>query len=379
MVRSLAIEYGVATKCRSFSEWSHVVALLYAQLTHAISLNDVCDSLRHHAARLFAIRGATPPSRNGLSHANKSRNADMIEALYWKMLNHLQSQFRGFGPAGRYKGLPRRFKKRTTYAVDSSVIALVANCMGWAKHRCRKAAAKLHMRLNLQTFLPGFAVIEEGSHHDSSRMLQLCAGLYAGEIAIFDKAYVHFANLFCLNQRGVFWVTRAKANMRYRVCKKRATSGNVLRDDEITLKMPKSKKDYPQRMRRVVALVEINGEMVEMTFLTNNMDWAASSVCKLYQSRWAIEVFFKQIKQTLQICDFLGYSKQAIRWQIWSALLLHLLLCFQAWCSQWSHSFTRLITMIRAVLWDRFKLSEMLAFYGTASGRWRMRATPESA
>ena len=83
----LAIEHGVDKKSRSFSEWSDMIALLYAQLTHAISLNDVCDSLRHHAARLFAIREATPPSRNGLSHANKSRNADMMEALYWKMLN----------------------------------------------------------------------------------------------------------------------------------------------------------------------------------------------------------------------------------------------------------------------------------------------------
>ena len=111
----------------------------------------------------------------------------MMEALFWKMLDHLQNQFPGFGPAGRYKGLPRRFK-RTVYSIDSSTIALVANCMDWAKHRRRKAAAKLHLCLNLQTFLPSFAVIEEGSHHDSSRMIALCARLTAGEIAVFDKA-----------------------------------------------------------------------------------------------------------------------------------------------------------------------------------------------
>ncbi|NRA27845.1 MAG: DUF4372 domain-containing protein, partial [Opitutales bacterium] len=163
MVSSLAKEHGIDKKSRTFSPWSHVVSLLYCQLTHCIGLNDLCDALRHHNAKLFAIRGATPPSRNGLSHANKNRNADMMEALFWRMLDHLQTQFPGFGPTGRYKGLPRRFKK-TVYSIDSSTIALVANCMDWAKHRRRKAAAKLHLCRNLQTFLPSFAVIEEGSH-----------------------------------------------------------------------------------------------------------------------------------------------------------------------------------------------------------------------
>ena len=330
MVGKVAEKHGVDKQSRSFTPWSHVVSLLYAQLTHAVGLNDVCDGLRHHAARLSTLRGATPPSRNGLSNANKVRNADMMEDLFWRMLAHLQHQHPGFGPSGRYKGLPRRFK-RTIHAVDSSTITLVANCMDWAKHRRRKAAAKLHLRLNLQSFLPAFAVVEEGSHHDSSRMHALCAGLCAGEIAIFDKAYVHFANLFALHLRGVFWVTRAKDNMRFHVCKKNRVSGNILRDDEITLRSFGPKRDYPKRMRRIVARVEVDGKLVEMAFLTNNLEWAPSSICDLYQSRWAIEVFFKQIKQTLQVCDFLGHSKQAIRWQIWSALLLYILLRFQAW------------------------------------------------
>ena len=129
---------------------------------------------------------------------------------------------------------------------------------------------------------------------------------------------------------GVFWVTRAKDNMCYHVCKKRKVIGNIVRDDEITLKAKSSKEHYPQRMRRVVARVE---------------------------------VFFKQIKQTLQICDSLGHSKQAIRWQLWSALLLYLLLRFQAWSSDWPHSFARLFTMIRGLVWDRFDLSDTLRFY----------------
>ena len=128
-----------------------------------------------------------------LIHANRERNSDMMEALFWKVLGHLQELSPSDGPAKRYHGLPRRFK-RAIHAIDSTTIALVANCMDWAKHRRRKAPAKMHLRLNLQSFLPGFAVIEEASHHDDTRTLALCAGLQAGEIAVFDKAYVHFTN-----------------------------------------------------------------------------------------------------------------------------------------------------------------------------------------
>ena len=380
LVPKLAREHKVDEKARTFTPWSHVVSLLFAQLTHSIGLNDVCDTLRHHSAKLAAIRGAVPPTRNNLSHSNKNRDSNMMEALFWRMLEHLQTISPGFGPSGRYRGLPRRFK-RAVHAVDSSTIALVANCIDWAKHRRRKAAAKLHLRLNLQSFLPGFAIIEEASHHDSRRTMALCAALEAGEIAIFDKAYVHFLHLFDLTQRGIFWVSRAKDNMSYKVRRKllKKPDGNILRDDEIVLTVAKSKKQHPTTLRRVEAKVEVDGKMVVMVFITNNFQWAASSVCDLYQSRWGIEAFFKQIKQTLKICDFLGYSKHAIRWQLWAALLLYLLLRFQAFLSQWPHSFTRIFALVRGVVWDRFNLREVLDFYGTARKQWRMCSHPETA
>jgi hypothetical protein len=380
VVRKLSREHGVEEKCRTFSAWSQVVSLLYAQLVHAIGLNDVCDGLMNHASKLGAIRGATPASRNGLSYANKERNSTMMEALFWEVLSTLQGQFAGFGPSGRYVKLPRRFKK-AIHAVDSSTMALVANCMDWAKHRRRKAAAKMHLRLNLQTFLPGFAVIEEASHHDSMRMGALCSALRAGEIVIFDKAYVHFLNLFNLHQRGVFWITRAKENMAYKVHKRlqRGRRGSILRDDLIKLSGAKARAGYPEVLRRVEAEVQINGKTVVMVFITNNLEWAASSICDLYASRWAIETFFKEIKQTLKICDFLGYSKNAIQWQLWAALLLYLLLRFHAWAGKWPHSFKRLFTLVRGVVWDRFNLFEIIEFYGTAGGKWRMRADPGNA
>ena len=120
LVSNLATEHGIDEQCRTFDEWSHVVSLVAAQLTHAIGLNDVCDNLQMHEATLRTIRGATPPSRNNLSHANKIRSADMAEALYWAMLEHLQTVSPKFGK-GRCRGYLKRFKV-VIHAVDSTTI-----------------------------------------------------------------------------------------------------------------------------------------------------------------------------------------------------------------------------------------------------------------
>jgi hypothetical protein len=206
LVPKLARETGVDAKARSFSAWSHVVSMLFAQLTHAIGLNDVCDALRLHCGPLSALRGATPPSRNTLSHANKHRDAALAERLFWAVLEHLQTLSPGFGRGRRGKGLAHRFR-RVIHVVDSSTIALIASCIDWAQHRRRKAAAKLHVRLDLHSLLPRFVLVESAKAADSIRAAQVCAGVKAGEIVIFDRAYVDFVHLGVLHEEGVFWVT----------------------------------------------------------------------------------------------------------------------------------------------------------------------------
>jgi hypothetical protein len=267
------------------------------------------------------------------------------------------------------------------HAMDSTTIQLVANCMDWAKHRRRKAAAKCHLRLNLQSFLPACAIIDTAKFHDSTKAKSLCAGLQDGEIAVFDKAYIDFEHLYELTVRGVFWVSRAKDNLQYRVVERLQTTENprVLSDGIIELTVFRSQEAYPQRLRRVVALVEVDGKDLELVFLTNNFVWSAWTVAELYRCRWDIEVFFKEIKQTLQLADFLGHSANAVRWQIWMGLLTHLLLRYLAYLHSWGHSFTRLFTVVRAVLWRRWHLGELLDGYGTANPPGRICGTPEQA
>jgi hypothetical protein len=380
LVPKLARATGVDAKARSFSAWSHVVSMLFAQLTHAIGLNDVCDALRLHSGPLSALRGATPPSRNNLSHANKHRDAALAEGLFWAVLEHLQTLSPGFARGRRGKGLAHRFR-RVIHVVDASTIALIASCIDWAQHRRRKAAAKLHVRLDLHSLLPRFVLVESAKAADSIRAAQVCAGVKAGEIVIFDRAYVDFVHLGVLNDEGVYWVTRSKEGLCFRVVKKlpKGTDKRILRDDLVMLKNPDSRANYPHRLRRVRALVEVDGQPREMEFLTNNLAWSAASVADLYRCRWQIEVFFKQIKQSLQLCDFLGNSANAVRWQVWTALLLYVLMRFLSVMSGWSHSFTRLFTLLRAALWSKVDLWDLLRFCGTAGGHFRYLATPQDA
>ena len=186
LVSKIARTTGAEDKSRTFTPWSHVVSLGYAQLTHSIGLNDLCDSLQLHSGPLAGLRGATAPSRNGLSNANRERPAEMAEQLFWQMMKHLGEQSPGF-VAGRSRGPAFRFKL-PIHVVDTTVIELVANCLDWAQHRRRKAAAKTHMRLNLQSLLPNFVIIDTAGEHDNQRARELCAGVKRAEIVKSGEA-----------------------------------------------------------------------------------------------------------------------------------------------------------------------------------------------
>jgi len=380
LVPTIANQTGVDQKARTFSPWSHVVSLGYAQLTHALSLNDVCDALQLNSGPLSAIRGATPPTRNNLSHADKVRDAALAEQLFWAELQYLGEVSPGFVSGRAGKRFLRRFKRKI-HAVDSTTIQLIASCMDWAKHRRRKAAAKCHLRLDLQSFLPRFAIIDTAREADAKRAREICAGVNAGEIVIFDKAYVDFGHLWDLEQREVVWVTRAKENLQFVVLEQMPVpaGGKVLADELVGLKHPDSQGKYPELMRRVTAWVEVDGQEQLMTFLTNQLTWSPATIVELYRCRWQIEVFFKQLKQTLQLADFLGTSANAVRWQIWIALLIYLLLRYLAYLSQWAHSFSRLFAILRTGLWRKWDVLSLLARYGTAGGHFRYMSHPEQA
>lgn len=150
---------------------------------------------------------------------------------------------------------------------------------------------------------------------------------------------------------------------------------NIIKDQIIELKG----KHKGMRLRRVEAWVEVDGKWRVMVFITNNLAWSPRSVCDLYRRRWDIEVFFKQVKQSLKLGTFLGHSANAVRWQVYTALLVYVLLRFMAHLSEWGHSFIRLFAVTRSALWERIDLLALLKSYGTASGRFKVIGSLDQA
>jgi len=167
----------------------------------------------------------------------------MAEKLFWAVFEHLGELSPRFVSGTGRKRFAGKFK-RLIHPVDSTTVPLIASCMDWAKHRRRKAAAQCHLRLDLQSFLPRFAIVDTARHNDARRAREGCAGIKAGEIVIFDKAYVDFAPLADLCQPLVFWVTRAKDNLSYTVarCYQKGAIGKILRDDLIRLQTPANRR-----------------------------------------------------------------------------------------------------------------------------------------
>lgn len=378
LIEKLKVKYKIQT--RAFSATSHVVAMIFAHLSHALSLNDICDCLRFHKGYLAQIRDCVPPSRNGLAHANATRDAGLAEELFWSVLDEIKSKYPKFISGSReYPGLPWRFK-RAIHIVDSTTIRLIAKCMDWAKHTKQKAAAKMHLDLDLRSFLPNFVIVKSAKDSDPKMAGELCAPIRAGEIVVFDKAYVDFEHLYKLHQRSVIWVTRAKDNMCFEVVGQHLSEEEiqqarhmfeekifvgqqpiVLSDCRIMLAKENSREKYPEQLRLVEACVLRDGKPAMMRFISNQLDWSPYSICELYLARWGIEVFFKEIKQTLQLADFLGTSENAIKWQIWTALLTYLLLRLVAWLGGWKKSFRRLFTLVKGMIWSQRNLSALMA------------------
>ena len=369
---------GVRDLSRTFTPWSHVVALLYQQLDKTESLNGVCDVAATMASQWQELRDAQVPRRNTFSNANRRRDPAMIERLYWSMMGHLGSLEPDFA-VPPHAGFLKRFGCRHIHLLDSSTIQLVVNSIDWARHRRKKAAAKLHMNLDLASRLPSFAVVGGAGRHDSREAARATRNLGDGDILVADRAYTDFKFLGALALRGVFFVVREKRNMRMETvggtggpdgrAPEKGKRVLILGDERVRPALSRTAGEYTADggiLRRVTAMVEVDGRMTRMVFLTNNFKWSAKTIAELYRARWAVELFFKELKQNCQIRDFLGYNENAVRWQIWAALLAHLLLRYLRHVSGWKLSFSRLSGVVRGAIWARRNIAELLGSFGTA-------------
>lgn len=364
---------GEEIKAREFSYSAQVYLLMLGQLAHVFSLNELVDLSTIFSGELRRIRGVEAVKLTTFSHANRTRSPGVMQGFFWLVYGMFAHKDPAFA-SPRHKGALARFRMRGIYAVDSTTIRLAYWCIRWARHRQRKAAVKLHMVANVANMLPRFAVVGKASEHDSKREEELFASLAPGDVGILDRAYNNFPVLYRQTLRGVFFVIREKEPTKYRVVKRvagRNLPKGTISDETIRLAGTTTKADYPRALRRVKALVEVKGEMREMVFYTNNFEWSASTVAGLYRARWAVELLFKELKQTLQLQSFFGENQNAVEWQIWAAMLTHLVLRYIKWKNKVSSSYTRFAAIIKNTIWLKRSLEAVIGFYCTAPRQGR--------
>ncbi len=237
-----------------------------------------------------------------------------------------------------------RFKNKL-YSLDASIIDLCVTLFDWATFRRTKGAVKLHLLLDHDGYLPVFANITEGSVHELNIARSL--SFPKGSIVVCDKGYTDFA-LFCKwKDEGVYFITRQKENAYYEVVEERPVPKNrdILKDETIVLAGHAAKKKYPHRLRRIEAWDLVSGETIVL--LTNHLALGATTIAAAYKDRWQIEIFFKTIKQNLRIKTFVGTSANALKTQIWTALIAVLLLKYLKFRSSFGWSVSNLVAMLR--------------------------------
>ncbi len=359
---------GAKIKARRLSYDSQIYLLMLGQFLHVFSLNELVDISKIYAKSLSRIRGITPANLNTFSNANRTRDPGIIQKFFWRVYDEFRRRDSGF-IHGRHQGRLARFRMRGVYAIDSTTITFAYWCIKWAKHRQRKAAVKVHMVADVASRLPHFCVYGKANEHDSRKEEILFESLSAGDVGILDRAYNNFETLYRQSVRGVVFVVREKEAMLHEVVRSRPTEElgkNILSDETIRLTGTGTAKSHPGELRRVTARVEIDGKWRDMVFLTNNFEWAGSTIAELYKARWQVEILFKELKQTLQLRDFLGENEKAVQWQIWAALLTHLVLRYLKHESKANCSYSRFVAFIRAITWLKADLDDVLRSYGIA-------------
>ena len=338
--QALANKYHAGQKFRSFSRWTQFVALLTAQLTGRDSLRDIVENMSAQASKLYHL-GIKPFGRSTLARANETQPHQMYEALFQRLLARCQ----GLAPTKRFK-----FKEKL-YLLDASMIDLTLSLFPWAKYRKSKGAAKLHIGLDADGYLPAFVDLTEGKEHEinMARELELTKGSYV----VFDRGYTDYTWYQELCEEDIRFVTRLKRNAVTIFGPKRRgrKSPGVLLDQQIQL------KGVAGTFRKVVYLdAETN---ITYEFLTNALDIPAATVAELYKERWQIELFFKWIKQNLRVKSFLGTSRNAVMTQLWIALCAYLVLAFLKFQSKLGHSMQQMLRLLQLNLFERRDFMEL--------------------
>jgi hypothetical protein len=331
------LEHKAERHARGFTCWGQLVAMLFCHLGQARSLREICNGLAASEGKLKHLGIPNAPCRSTLAYANEHRPWELYETVFHQLLGKCQDEAKG----------KKKFRfKNKLVSIDSTSIDLCAEIYDWARYKRTKGAAKLHLVLDNEGYLPCFAVITDGKSHDVT--VGRTFRFEPGTIVAMDKGYVDYNWWKQMSQDGVYFVTRFKQDLKYEVIAERAApnNSNVRRDVDIRI------KPYRQEFELHLRLVTVwdENKQEELTFLTNHLKFGATTIARIYKERWQIELFFKSLKQLLRVKTFVGTSANALKTQLWTALIAVLLLKYLHLKSTFNWAFSNLVALVRQQL-----------------------------
>jgi len=329
--------------------WHQLVSMLFCHFGQCSSLTDISFGLKSSTGDLNHLGLSHSIPKSSLGDVNAKRDWRLFRDYYFALLDHFASDLN----VNRQRLRVRI--KRKIFIADTSIISLCLSVFDWAVYRQQKGAIKLHTILDMDVNLPSFMHVSDGKQHDNAVIKG--AQYPKGSVLVADRAFFLASWLNILDSRRVNFVIRVKANLKgeliesYDISEER--SKNLDSDMDIYLSGQHTSKDYPNKLR-LVEFFDSKGNRIEV--VTNNFQWSASTVAELYRHRWEIEVFFKQIKQHLKIKTFVGTSPNAVKIQLWTAMIVILLLKVIKTKAKYKWNLSNLSGFIRLNLFTKISL-----------------------
>jgi len=334
----------------SFTCWNQMLCMVFGQLTARDSMRDLMLSLEAHQPKYYHLGFGSTISRRNFGTANERRNYRIFEEFAYVLIEEARRSCYHDDFEIEVDG--------NVYALDSTTIDLCLSIFWWAEFRKHKGGIKLHTLYDVKTSIPSFLYITNAIVHDVNIMDII--PYEKGSFYVADKGYTDFLRLYKIHTNGSFFVTRAKENLRFKRMYSRAVDKTTgVQSDHIgKLEIYKSKNEYPEKLRRIKFYDAEHDK--NLVFLTNNMDLKASEIAFLYKKRWAVELFFKWMKQHLKIKSFWGTTLNAVKIQMYCAVIAYCLVAIIGNKLKVDRSIYEILQILSISLLDKTPIKEIL-------------------
>ncbi len=328
---------------KDFTTWDQFVVMVFAQITGQNGLRSIESALNGQMSSFYHLGLSNEVKRSTISYANKTHSPDFFEALYYQLFSGLE------------RGTQKLIDKKL-YAVDATTIGLNMKDFPWAKFRSTKSGVKIHVKYDVGESVAEYLFVTNAEEHENNTLGKM--KLKKGDIVTFDRGYNNYAQFSEFCQNDIYFVTRLKHNADYKVVKRRKTyTKKITSDHIIQFTGQVAEKKCPNELRRIRSVDSETGKAIVL--LTNMRSCTAEKVAEIYRKRWSIELFFKAIKQNLKIKRFYGTTENAVKIQIWIAMIVYLLfMLLRKTTGCVTKCFTHFISEISVSLFHRIDLSD---------------------